>query len=193
LVFQIALVIALAGLPQPLARAQQNSSSFLRRAASPIWKQKQQSRRGDVTSADGDVDIHYGDTRLRATTSNTTAGHLRQRSPRPHFSSDYKTSTSKPMKAHYNVSTGHGLFHQCSRQHQDRTPAQSRHPDSDSPLYFEARDVERSPATCTLSTAPGSPFVILFIEWQFYAPNARIHLGKTVALINATSVFSEFR
>src|SRR6266567_9635587 len=71
---------------------------------------KTQSRKGDVTTADGDVDIQYADTRLRAdhveydrkTYETTATGHVQL---------DYGNEHLEAEEAHYNVSTGHGLFH----------------------------------------------------------------------------------
>jgi len=146
---------------------------------------KTQSRKGDVVTADGDVDIHYGDTRLRAdhveydskTYEATATGHVQL---------DYGNEHLEAGEAHYNVSTGHGLFHNVRG-----TVKIERRPNpailiSDNPLYFEARDVERFPGEVYLVHRawiticdPEHP------KWQFFAPNARIRLDKTVALINA--------
>lgn len=144
-----------------------------------------QRHRGDVTIADGDVDVHYGDTRLRAdhveyneqTNEATATGHVQL---------DYNGEHIEATEAHYNVSTGHGLF-----QNVHGTFKVVRQPNeqvllTDNPLYFEARTVERFAgdlyfvhrAWITICD-PEHP------TWQFYAPEARIRLDKTVALINA--------
>jgi LPS-assembly protein len=146
---------------------------------------KTQSRKGDVTSADGDVDIHYGDTRLRAdhveynskTYEAVATGHVQL---------DYNKEHLEAGEAHYNVSTGHGLFHNV---HGTVKIERSPNPTvliSDHPLYFQARDVERFAGEVYLVNHawiticdPQHP------TWQFYAPHARIRLDKTVALINA--------
>src|SRR5215471_12182495 len=146
---------------------------------------KTQTRKGDVTSADGDVDIRYGDTRLRAdhveyndkTNEAFAIGHVVL---------DYGSEHLEATEAHYNVSTSHGLF-----QNVRGTVKLERQPNpnvllTDNPLYFEARTVERFPgdfyhvhrAWITICD-PGHP------KWQFYAPYARIRLDKTVALVNA--------
>src|SRR5207237_7666937 len=146
---------------------------------------KRQGSKTDVTTADCDVDIHYGDTRLRAdhveyngkTYEATATGHVQL---------DYGNEHLEADDAHYNVSTGHGLFHNVRG-----TVKIERRPNpvlliSDNPLYFEARDVERFPGDVYLVHRawiticdPKHP------KWQFYAPNARIRLDKTVALVNA--------
>src|SRR5690348_4912935 len=146
---------------------------------------KTQTRQGDVTTADGDVDIRYADTRLRAdhveyndkTNEATATGHVQL---------DYDGEHLEATEAHYNVSTGHGLFQNVHgtfkvvRQPNDQVLL------TDNPLYFEARTVERfagdlyfvQRAWITICD-PEHP------KWQFYAPEARIRLDKTVALVNA--------
>lgn len=144
-----------------------------------------QRHEGDVTIADDDVDIHYADTRLRAdhveynekTKEATATGHVQL---------DYNGEHIEATEAHYNVSTGHGLFQNVHgtfkvvRQPNDQVLL------TDNPLYFEARTVERyagdlyfvQKAWITICD-PEHP------KWQFYAPEARIRLDKTVALVNA--------
>jgi len=146
---------------------------------------KTQGRKGDVTTADGDVDIHYADTRLRAdhleyngkTYEATATGHVQL---------DYGNEHLEADEAHYNVSTGHGLFHNVRGDVKIERRPNPVLLISDNPLYFEARDVERFPgdvyvihrAWITICD-PAHP------KWQFYAPNARIRVDKTVALVNA--------
>jgi LPS-assembly protein len=146
---------------------------------------KTQSRKGDVTTADGDVDIRYGDTRLRAdhveyndkTNEATATGHVRL---------DYNGEHLDASDAHYNVSTSHGLFYnvrgafKIAREPNDQVLL------TDNPLYFEARTVERFSTDLYLVRSawiticdPRSP------KWKFYAPEARIRVDRTVALINA--------
>lgn len=144
-----------------------------------------QRHQGDVTIADVDVDIHYADTRLRAdhveynekTKEATATGHVQL---------DYNGEHIEATEAQYNVSTGHGVFQKVhgtfkvARQPNDQVLL------TDNPLYFEARTVERfagdlyfvQKAWITICD-PEHP------KWQFYAPEARIRLDKTVALVNA--------
>jgi len=144
-----------------------------------------QRNQGDITSADDNCDIRYGDTRLHAdhmeynnkTNEATATGHVQL---------DYNGEHLEATEAHYNVSTGHGLF-----QNVHGTFKVVRQPNdevliTDNPLYFEARSVERfagdlyfvQKAWITICD-PEHP------KWQFYAPEARIRLDKTVALVNA--------
>ncbi len=146
---------------------------------------KTQGRKGDLTTADGDVDIQYGDSRLRAdhveynskTYEAAATGHVRL---------DYNGEHLEADEAHYNVSTGHGHFHNVRGNVKIERRPNPTLLVSDSPLYFEARDVERFPGDVYLVHRawvticdPQHP------KWQFYAPNARIHVDKTVALVNA--------
>jgi LPS-assembly protein len=146
---------------------------------------KTQSRKGDVTTADGDVDIHYADTRLRADHVEYN-GKTYEAVATGHVQLDYNGEHLDADEAHYNVSTGHGLFHQVRG-----TVKIERQPNpevlvTDNPLYFEASDVERFAGDVYLVhhawitiCEPAHP------KWQFYAPHARIRLDKTVALVNA--------
>lgn len=146
---------------------------------------KTQSRKGDVTTADGDVDIQYADTRLRADHVEYN-GKTYEAVATGHVHLDYNNEHIDADEAHYNVSTGHGIFHNVRGNVKiERRP----NPDvlvTDNPLYFEARDVERFAGDVYLVHRawiticdPEHP------KWQFYAPHARIRLDKTAALINA--------
>ena len=179
-----ALLFALAGSSERPVFAQQPHLTSGKGGIATL-EATTQSRRGDLTTADGDVDIHFGDTRLRAdhaeynikTYEAVATGHVLL---------DYNNEHLGADEAHYNVSTGHGLFYNVRG-----TVKIDRRPNSsilitDNPLYFEARDVERFPGDVYLVHRawitvcdPEHP------KWQFYAPHARIHLDKTVALINA--------
>src|SRR5467141_3577392 len=184
LVFLIALLAALAGPRAPLAGAQQVHLPPSKSGIAEL-EAKTQGRRGDITIADGDVDIRYGDTRLRAdhveynskTFEAVATGHIQL---------DYNNEHLEADEAHYNVSTGHGVFHNVRG-----SVKIERRPNpviliSDNPLYFKARDVERFAGDVYLIHRAWITICDpLHPKWQFYAPNARIHLGKTVALINA--------
>jgi LPS-assembly protein len=184
LLFVAALFAVLACAPVPVASAQQGRLRSAKGGVANL-EAKTQSRKGDIVTADGAVDIHYGDTRLRAdhveydskTYEAIATGHVQL---------DYGNEHVEAGEAHYNVSTGHGLFHNVRG-----TVKIERRPNpailiSENPLYFEARDVERFPGEVYLVHRawiticdPEHP------KWQFFAPNARIRLDKTVALVNA--------
>ena len=188
--FLAALLLAIAGPSVGPAAAQQVRLPSSKSGIADL-ESKTQSRRGDVTTADGDVDIHFGDTRLRAdhveyngkTFEAVATGHVRL---------DYHNEHLEADEAHYNVSTGHGLFHKVVGNIKIERRPNPTILISDNPLYFEARDVERFAGDVYLVHRawiticdPQHP------KWQFYAPNARIRLNKTVALINAN--FRVFR
>src|SRR6266849_6545960 len=182
--FLAALLFALAAATPRIASAQQTRFPSAKGGVANL-EAKTQSRKGDVTTADGDVDIHYADTRLRAdhveynskTYEATATGHVQL---------DYGNEHLDAEEAHYNVSTGHGLFHNVRGNIKIERRPNPTILISDNPLYFQARDVERFPGEVYLVHRawiticdPQHP------KWQFYAPNARIRLDKTVALINA--------
>ena len=146
---------------------------------------QRQTKQGDVSIADGDVDIHYGEVRLRADHveyNNKTSESI----ARGHVIYDYENEHLEASEAHYNVSTGHGLFRDVRG-----TVKIERRPNptlllSQNPLYFEAREAERFPGdvylvrhTWITICRPDKP------SWQFFAAHARIRLNKQAALVNA--------
>jgi LPS-assembly protein len=178
-------IFVLAGLATVDANGQQTRLPFKTGGIAELSSSGPQSRRGDLYIADGDVDIRYEDSRLRADhveyndkTSEALA--------RGHVQFDFENQHMDADEAHYNVKTGHGTFHNVRG-----TVKIERRPNpsvllSDNPLYFEARDAERFPkdvyviqhAWITICD-PGRP------TWQFFAPHARVRLDRTLALVNA--------
>jgi LPS-assembly protein len=144
-----------------------------------------QRRQGNLFIADDDVDIHYAGQRLRAdhieyndqTTEAFARGHVQY---------DYENQHLEADEAHYNVGTGRGTFRNVRGAVKiDRRPNPAILV-TDNPLYFEARQVERF----------GNDFYIIHRawitvcdprrpKWQFYAPRARVRLGKSMALVSA--------
>jgi LPS-assembly protein len=144
-----------------------------------------QRRQGSLFIADDNVDIRYAGQRLRAdhieynddTNEALARGHVRY---------DFENQHMEADEAHYNVATGRGTFLNVRG-----TVKIERQPNptilvTDNPLYFEASKVERF----------GSDFYIIHHgwitvcdprspKWQFYAPRARIRLGKKMAVVNA--------
>jgi LPS-assembly protein len=182
--FLAALFFVVAGPAARFATAQQVRLPPSKTGVADL-EAKTQSRRGDVTTADGDVDIHFGETRLRA-------DHVEYNSKSfeavatGHVQLDYNNEHVDAEEAHYNVSTGHGVFHNVRGSFKIQRRPNPAVLISDNPLYFEARDVERFAGEVYLIHRawiticdPAHP------TWQFYAPNARIRLDKTVALVNA--------
>lgn len=178
------LLLFLAAAPARYADAQQIHLPSAKGGIVLLEAQKQ-TRQGDLSLADGDVDIHYGDMRLRADHvqyNNKTSESV----ARGHVIFDYDTQHLEANEAHYNVSTGHGLFYIVRG-----TVKIERRPNptlllSQNPLYFEAPEVERFAgdvyyvrhAWITICD-PARP------TWQFYSSHARIRVNKQVAFVNA--------
>jgi len=182
--FLAGLALLLTAATPSIASAQQSRLSSAKGGVANL-EAKTQGRKGDVTTADGDVDIHYGDTRLRADHVEYN-GKTYEAMATGHVQLDYGNEHLEADEAHYNVSTGHGLFNNVRGSIQIERRPNPTLLISDNPLYFEARDVERFPGDVYLVHRawiticdPEHP------KWQFYAPNARIRLDKTVALVNA--------
>jgi len=182
--FLTTFLAALGGPSAGAASAQQIRISSTKGVIAEL-EAKTQSRKGDVTTADGDVDIHYADTRLRADHVEYN-GKTYEAVASGHVQLDYNGEHLDADEAHYNVSTGHGSFHNVRG-----TIKVERQPNpevllTDNPLYFEARDVERFAGDVYL--VHGAWITICdptHPKWQFYAPHARIRVDKTVALVNA--------
>lgn len=185
ILFFTTLLYSLCGPALPVSAAQQLHLHSGKAGDVEIWSRGPQQKRGDLFIADDDVDIHYGDERLQAdhveynekTSESLARGHVRF---------DYNNEHLEADEARYNVSTGHGLFTNVRG-----TVKMARRADpviliSQNPLYFQAPEVERFANDIYLVRRgwiticdPQHP------TWEFYAPQARIRLGKSVALVNA--------
>jgi LPS-assembly protein len=167
------------------ANAQQIHTPPTKGGVAELSAKGPQRRQGSLFIADDDVDIHYAGQHLRAdhveyndeTNEAFASGHVQYDFESQHFEAD---------EAHYNVGTGRGTFTNVRG-----TVKIERRPNptilvTDNPLYFEAHQVERF----------GNDFYIIHEawitvcdprrpKWQFYAPRARLRLGKTMALVNA--------
>jgi LPS-assembly protein len=181
----IALLGTSSNISSDAAAAQQVRSSSQSKGLVAELEAKTQTRTGDVTTADGDVDIRYADTRLRAdhveyndkTNEAVATGHVQV---------DYGGEHLEAREAHYNVSTGHGLFQEVHGTFKILRQPNEQILLTDNPLYFQARTVERFAGD--LYFVQGAWITICDPErptWQFFAPEARIRLDKTVALVNA--------
>ena len=144
----------------------------------------QQRQVGRIYYADGNVDIHYQNSRLRA-------DHVEYNEDtyvaiaRGHVQLDYMTQHVEADEAHYELRTGHGTF-----AHVRATFSIERKPSpillvSSNPLYFEAEEAERlDEHTYRIKKAwmtvcdPDKP------TWKFYAPEATVYLQKSVHLEN---------
>jgi LPS-assembly protein len=180
-----ALLFSLQALPVPSARAQQMHVQAPTGQTAEISSSGAQRRQGDLYLADDDVDVTYGEMRLRAdhveynnATSETMA--------RGHVIFDYQNQHLEAREGHLNVATGVGTFHLVRG-----TIKLERRPNpllliSQNPLYFEAADVDRLSADRYIIhhawftiCEPQHP------TWQFYAPRAKVTLGAKVALVHS--------
>jgi len=144
-----------------------------------------QQRQGDLFIADGDVDITYSGMRLRsdhAQYNNATS----EAAVHGHVLFDFENQHLEGDDAVLNVASGRGTFHNV---HGTIKLERSPNPAllvTQNPLYFEGREVERISedvyivhhAWFTICD-PAHP------TWQFYAPEAKVTLEKSVALVNS--------
>ena len=146
---------------------------------------KKQERRGDLYVAEGDVDIHFRDMRLRAdyVSYNSSTGDA---AAQQHVQFDYQNQHLEATEAHVNIRDGHGLFTSVHGTILIQRRANPTLLVTPNPLYFQAREVERvDQKTYLIRRAwmtvclPDRP------TWKFYAPRARLKVGDDVALVNA--------
>jgi LPS-assembly protein len=143
-----------------------------------------QRRQGAVTIADGEVDIHYGNQRLRADHMEYN-DQTNEALARGHVQYDYESQHLEADEAHYNVGTGRGTFLKVRGTVKIERRANPTVLITTNPLYFEAQEVEKfgndlyliRQAWVTVCD-PEHP------KWQFYATHARVRVDKTMALVN---------
>jgi len=144
-----------------------------------------QQRQGDLFIADGDVDITYSGMRLRADHAqynNATS----EASVHGHVLFDFENQHLEGDDAVLNVASGRGTFRNV---HGTIKLERSPNPTlliTQNPLYFEAREVERVSADVYI--VRHAWFTICdpaHSTWQFYAPEAKLTLEKSVALVNS--------
>jgi LPS-assembly protein len=181
----MAFLSLLVGPETPLASAQQVRLPSAKGSIAELSASGPQRRQGDLYIADGDVDIRYGELRLRADHveyNNKTF----EASARGHVQFDFDNQHLDGDQAQINIRTGHGTFHNVRATVKIDRRANPSVLITDNPLYFEAQEVERFSsdvyvvrhAWITICD-PAHP------KWQFYAPHANIRLDKSVALVNA--------
>ena len=105
---------------------------------------------------------------------------------RGHVVFDYENQHLEGDEAELNVDTGRGTFRNVHGEIRLERQPNAMVLVSDNPLYFEAKEVERfgqdyyeiyhSWFTICESKSP---------TWQFYAPEAKLTVGKSVAMVNA--------
>jgi LPS-assembly protein len=144
----------------------------------------QQRQVGRIYYAEGHVDVHYENTRLRAdhveyneeTQVVIASGNVQL---------DYLTQHVEADDARYEVSTGKGTFHHVRATfavQRRQTPTLLISPN---PIYFEAEEAERiDENTYKIHKAwmtvcdPKRP------TWKFYAPDATVYMRSSVHLEN---------
>jgi LPS-assembly protein len=185
LLLTISLAFALLSSGAATANAQQIHPPAAKGGVAELSAKGPQRRQGNLFIADDDVDIHYAGQHLRADHIEYN-DQTNEAFARGHVQYDFENQHLEADEAHYNVGTGRGTFINVRG-----TVKIERRPNptllvTDNPLYFEARQVERfsndfyiiQQAWITVCD-PRRP------KWQFYAPRARLRLGKTMALVNA--------
>ena len=153
-------------------------------AAGATLEAAQQRQVGKIYYADGHVDVHYENTRLRA-------DHVEYNEDTQvvlahgNVQLDYLTQHVEAEDARYEVATGRGTFH-----HVRATFAVQRRQSptlliSPNPIYFEAETADRlNPDTYKVHKAwmtvcdPQKP------TWKFYAPEATVYMRDSVHLEN---------
>jgi LPS-assembly protein len=144
----------------------------------------QQRQVGKIYYADGHVDVHYQNTRLRA-------DHVEYNEEtqvviaRGNVQLDYLTQHVEAEDARYEVATGHGIFHHVRATfavQRRQTPTLLISPN---PIYFEAEEAERiNEGTYRIHKAwmtvcdPHKP------TWKFYTPEATVYMQNSVHLEN---------
>jgi LPS-assembly protein len=161
---------------------------------------KQQRQVGQIYYADGDVDVRYQNTRLRA-------DHVEYNEEtqviiaRGHVQLDYLTQHLEATDARYELATGRGTFHNVRATFavQRRPPASPREVNammrqptqtlllSPNPIYFEAEEAERIDENTYVVhhswmtvCDPDKP------TWKFYAPKATVYLKTSIHLENGS-------
>jgi len=147
---------------------------------------QQQRKVGNIFYADGDVDIHYGETRLRGDHAQYNAdtgeagisGHVRY---------DSETQSLEARDGTYNMKTSLGVFHQVKG-----TVRAVRLPNhnvlvSQNPFFFSAREVRKTgESTYQIYRAWVTVCPADRPRWKFYTRKGTIHVEKNARLEDAT-------
>src|SRR5580658_8583496 len=195
----------------PAAASQQSPQGSQKKPAKPVansapatpgeeatLEAKQQRQIGQIYYADGDVDVRYQNTRLRADHVEYNED-TRVVIARGHVQLDYLTQHLEATDARYELATGRGTFHNVRATFavQRRPPAPQREVNamqrqpaqtlllSPNPIYFEAEEAERVDENTYIVHRswmtvcdPDKP------TWKFYAPKAKVYIRTSVHLEN---------
>jgi len=145
----------------------------------------QQRKEGDIYFADGNVDIHYNNLRLRAdhvqyntkTYVATASGHVLFDADTQHLTAD---------SGELNVQSGAGVFENVRGAVTLEHPPNANLLISPNPLVFQSPEVRRlDPRTYSIERAwltvcePDKP------SWKFFSSHATLHVDQSVAMVNA--------
>jgi LPS-assembly protein len=181
----LALLVASAAHAQQPSQTPSAPAKRQTAAIAEITAGGPQRKEGDTYIADKDVDIHYLGMRLQAdhVEYNTDTSEALARG---HVIYDYQNEHLEADEAKMNVASNQGTF-----QNVRGSIRVERRPNplvlvTDNPVYFEAKVVDRLSEDVYLVhhgwftvCDPRHP------TWQFYAPEAKVTLDKSVALVNA--------
>ena len=144
-----------------------------------------QRRQGELYLADKDVNLTYQGMHLQADHLEYN-NETNQAVARGNVRFDYENEHLEGDEARFNVGTGKGQFRNVRGSIRLNRRANPLVLVSENPLYFEAREIDRLSDDVYLVhhgwftiCDPRSP------TWQFYAPEAKVTLEKSVALVNA--------
>jgi len=178
----LAFLLAVFALP---ARGQQTPPTPRGGAIAEITASGGQRRQGPVYIADNNVDIHYLEMRLQADHVEYNTDTY-QAIARGHVVFDYENQHLEGDEAQLNVNTGRGTFRNIRGEIRLERQGNPLLLVSENPLYFEAQQVERYGEdyyeiyhSWFTVCEPRKP------TWQFYAPEAKLTVGKSVAMVNA--------
>jgi LPS-assembly protein len=175
-------VFVLAAIP---ARAQEIVEPGTTGGTSVRLEAERQRKEGDLYFADGNVEIQYKNLRLHAdhvkydtkTYLATASGNVVLDVDTQHLNAD---------SADFNVVSGQGHFERVRGSVMMEHAGNPNVLVSPNPLVFEAEEVRRVDAnTYFIEHAwltvcePEKP------SWKFFSPHATLHVGRTVALLNA--------
>jgi LPS-assembly protein len=143
-----------------------------------------QRKEGELYVVDQDVDLHYQGMRLQADHMEYN-NDTNEAVARGHVIYDYQNEHIEADEAHLNVGTNKGTFLNVRGTiHLQRQPNPLLLV-TENPLYFEAKQVDRLTEDVYLVhhgwftvCDPKNP------TWQFYSPEGKITLEKSVAVVN---------
>ena len=182
---RVLLVLAAGFLALRVAAAQEIVPPSSSAEPSARLEADQQRKEGDVYFADGNVDIHYNNLRLRAdhlqyntkTYLATAHGHVLFDADTQHLTAD---------SGELNVQSGAGVFEHVRGTVTMEHPPNANMLISPNPLVFQSPEVRRlDPQTYWIEHAwltvcePDKP------SWKFFSSHATLHVDKSVAMVNA--------